>query len=206
MVTNKALQCYVEIIERPFKATVELFICKLDLPKNKTKTTPRQGRRKRRREGKRRRDRYRDRVRGTHVKRGMQSGALWRLSTDVSCIISRAAVCALCAYRLQLIVIKCIPFGCNNMLQTHACHTASPWQDKLIDAINSRLTRSLSLLLPRKMLLILIFDTFVQLIERLWHPHSTPLPPLALFPSLPLPACSFSALSLRYGSAFCARC
>lgn len=68
-----------------------------------------------------------------------------RLSTDVSCIISRAAVCALCAYRLQLIVIKCIPFGCNNMLQTHACHTASPWQDKLIDAINSRLTRSLSL-------------------------------------------------------------
>lgn len=35
-VTNNALQYYVEIIERPFKATVELFICKWD-PKNQKK-------------------------------------------------------------------------------------------------------------------------------------------------------------------------
>lgn len=132
MVTNNALQYYVEIIERAFKATVELFICKLDLPK---KQRPPRGRES---------EREREEEREIEIVACRVEHTLGRLFADVSYIISRAAVCALCAYRLQLIVIKCIPFGCNNMLQTHACHTASPWQDKLIDAINSRLSLCLS--------------------------------------------------------------
>lgn len=141
-------------------------------------------------------------VRGTHIKSVAcrVEHTLGRLSTDVSCIISRAAVCALCAYRLQLIVIKCIPFGCNNMLQTHACHTASPWQDKLIDAINSRL----SLLKNAADFDLRHFCAAHRAIVA--SPSLPPLCPLYLPPSLSPSACSFSALSLCYGSAFCARC
>lgn len=77
IVTNNALQYYVEIIERPFKATVELFICKLDLPK---KQRPPRGREKEReREGDTEAERERhtlsQRARHTHKECGMQSGA-----------------------------------------------------------------------------------------------------------------------------------